>query len=329
MNSSLKVLAVAALASAAASFAYAQNAAPPAAQAPPANTKRGADASADLNKGPYFSVGPQFPNDPNAPARAGRGAAAAGGAAAGGRAGANGAPAAGRGAAAGAAGRGAAANVAAAGGPPLGANGVATFGTEDNAALIWEEHWTRAPLTQPMTQANLGNQNLRLHIYGDPAGIRKTAHANEDYTYTGESLNNWALTVSDPTSYWDLRVPGKILLRTRNTGYRVTHIIIKTPDGKYYASEEGTGESSAWVNRDYIFSDLHWRNLTMVDAPSNVASATRPVDPKRAVLVATSVATPDLSKVEEVGFSDLMPGGFIPATTRVNGWALFGKKVPR
>jgi hypothetical protein len=180
-----------------------------------------------------------------------------------------------------------------------------------------------------MTQANLGNQQLRLHIYGDAAGIRKTAHGNEDYTYTGETRNNWAITVSDPTSYWDLRVPAKLLLRTRNTGFRLAHIIIKTSDGKYYASEEGSGESSAWMNRDYILADLHWRNLTMTDAPSNVASATRPVDPNRAVLAPTSVATPDLSKVEEIGFSDLMPGGFIPATLRINAWALFGKKVPR
>ena len=293
---------------AAGSFAHAQNAAPNAAPRAPVATKQGPSAAAQLMAGPYFAVGPQFPSDPNIPA-APRGGAGRG-------------PAAADGAAPGRGGRGAGAG----GGPPLGANGVATFGTEENAPLIWEEHWTRAPMTQPMTQGNLGNPSLRLHIYGDPAGIRKTQHPNEDYTYTGESPNNWMLTVSDPTSYWDLRVPGKIMMRTRNTGYdRLAHIIIKTPDGKYYASEEGSGESSAWVNRDYILADLHWRNLTMADAPSN----SRKADPNRAVIAATSVATPDLSKVEEIGFSDLMPGGFIPATLRINGWALFGKKVAR
>src|SRR5579871_3640648 len=61
-------------------------------------------------------------------------------------------------------------------GPPRGANGAPAFGTDENAALIFEEHWTNSPLTQPMKQENLGNQNLKLHLYGDLAGIRKTAH---------------------------------------------------------------------------------------------------------------------------------------------------------
>ena len=40
------------------------------------------------------------------------------------------------------------------------------FGTDENAELIFEEHWTNAPMTQPMKQENLGNQSLRLHLYG-------------------------------------------------------------------------------------------------------------------------------------------------------------------
>jgi hypothetical protein len=204
--------------------------------------------------------------------------------------------------------------------------GAASFGTGENAELIFEEKWTRAPLTQPMTQENLGNQHLRLHLYGDIGGIRKTMHEIEDYTYTGETRNNWMITVSDPRNYFDLTLPGKVMLRTRNTGFRQTHIVIKTADGNYFVSEEGSGESRAWMNRDYILADLHWRSLTMVDTLNN---ARRPAAPDRAVIVAAGVATPDLGRVDEIGFTDLMPGGFIPATTRVNSWAVYGKTVPR
>jgi len=207
-----------------------------------------------------------------------------------------------------------------------GGGGANSFGTGENAELIFEEKWTRAPMAQPMTQENLGNQNLKLHLYGDTGGIRKTFHEIEDYTYTGETRNNWMITVSDPTSYFDLTLPGKVMLRTRNKGFRLTHIVIKTADGNYYVSEEGSGESKAWMNRDYIMADLHWRNLTMVDTLNN---ARRPAAPERAVIVAAGVATPDLSKVDEIGFTDLMPGGFIPATTRINAWAVYGKKVAR
>lgn len=206
--------------------------------------------------------------------------------------------------------------------------GGGSFGTAENAELIFEERWTRAPLAQPMKQENLGNQHLRLHLYGDVEGIRKTMHAVEDYTYTGETRNTWMITVSDPASYFDLRLPGKVMLRTRNTGFRLTHIVIRTSDGRFYVSEEGSGESSAWMNRDYILADLQWRNVTMDDRPTSV-NPNRPADPKRHVIVATSRATPDLSKIDEIGFTDLLPGGFIPATTRINAWAVYGKKAAR
>ena len=212
--------------------------------------------------------------------------------------------------------------------PPAGSRAPAGMGTDAIAPLIFEERWTRAPQAQPMTQSNLGNQDLQLHLYGDIAGIRKTWHPSEDYTYTGETRTNWAITVSDPRHYWDLTGAARLMLRTRNSGYRFTHVVIRTGDGKYFASEEGSGESSAWMNVDYILGDLHWRSLLMNDTPTN-ASNQRAPDPGLVPIVPQARATPDLGHVDEVGFSDLMPGGWIPATTRVNAFALYGRKVAR
>ena len=204
---------------------------------------------------------------------------------------------------------------------------VETKVSESGPTLLFEEKWTRAPMAQPMLQANLGNQHLILHAYGDTNGIRKTYHPTEDYTYTGETKSNWALTVSDPKNLWDLTGNAKIMVRTRNSGYRFTHVVIKTADGRYYASEEGSGESSEWMNVDYVFSTLHWRSLLMVDRPTNASNRRQP-DPNLVPIIPQGKATPELSRVEEVGFSDLMPGGWIPATTRVNSFALYGKNVP-
>jgi hypothetical protein len=195
------------------------------------------------------------------------------------------------------------------------------------AALLFREDWAR-PMAQPMVQASIGNQHLVLHIYGNATEIRKTAHPTEDYTYTGETMSNWAITLSDPKVMWDLSGDGRVRLKTRNSGYRFTHVVIKTADGKYFASEEGSGESTAWMEVDYILGNLHWRNLLMTDTPTNASNQRKP-DPTRVPIVPTSVGTPDLTKVDEVGFSDLMAGGWIPATTRVKSWEVWGKAVPR
>ena len=201
-------------------------------------------------------------------------------------------------------------------------------GNAEPVKLLFHEAWTRAPLTQPMVQENLGNQNLTLHIYGNASEIRKTMHPNDDYTYTGEATTNWAITVSDKANFWNLTGAARMRLKTQNSGYRFVHVVIKTADGKYFVSEEGSGESSSWIERDYVLSDLRWRNLLMTDTPTNASNRRQP-DPKRVPIIPTSKATPDLSKVDEVGFSDLMAGGWIPATARVASFSLYGKAVPR
>jgi hypothetical protein len=197
----------------------------------------------------------------------------------------------------------------------------------DPATLLFREAWT-SEMAQPMVQASLTNQSLQLHIYGNPEEIRKTAHPTEDYTYTGETTTNWAIMLGDPKHSWDLTRDGRIRLKTRNSGLRTTHIVIKTADGTYYASEEGSPESSAWIERDYILRDLTWRTLLMTDTPTN-ASNRRAPNPKRVPLIPTTRGTPDLTRVEEIGFSDLMEGGWIPATSRIQSWEVWGKAVAR
>ena len=44
----------------------------------------------------------------------------------------------------------------------------------------------------------------------------------------------------------------------------------------------------------------------------------RAPDPSLAPITLLEKAMPNLSRVDEVGFSDLTPDGWIPATTRVN-----------
>jgi hypothetical protein len=213
--------------------------------------------------------------------------------------------------------------------PPAGGAAIPQIGGNPaGAPLIFEETWNNLPMAQPMTQAHLSNRNLTLHLYGDVSAIRKSAHPTENYTYTGESVTNWAVTFSEPGSLYNLSRNGKVRLKTRNSGWRLTHIVIRTADGRYFVSEEGNGESTYWIERDYILADLTWRNLMMEDRPTNASNQRQP-DPKRTPIIPTSRGTPDLTKIEEIGFSDLMPGGWIPASSRVNAFSVFGAKTPR
>ena len=209
------------------------------------------------------------------------------------------------------------------------AQGGFTSAPEHPAVMLFRETWA-TEATQPMVQASISNKSLTLHIYGDASEIRKSTHAQDDeqYTYTGETTTNWAITLSDPKNSWDLTGDGRIRLQTRNSGLRTTHIVIKTADGKYFVSEEGNPESTAWIARDYIFRDTTWRALLMTDTPSNASNRRQP-NGKRVPIIPMQRATPDLSKVEEVGFSDLMEGGWIPSTSRIRSWEVWGTAVPR
>ena len=162
----------------------------------------------------------------------------------------------------------------------------------------------------------------------DAAAIRKSQHPTENYLYTGESVTNWGLTVSDPAAFWDLTGNARIRLKTRNSGYRLLHVMLKTADGKWYVSEEGNGESTALIEMDYIPRDLHCRELVMEDRPTNASNRRQP-HATRQPLVAAAVARPDLTQVEQIGFTDLMPGGWIPSSSRVAGFEVYGRRTPR
>jgi hypothetical protein len=57
-------------------------------------------------------------------------------------------------------------------------------------------------------------------------------------------------------------------------------------------SDAAVGTFTDWLNYEFAVGDLRWLTL----------------DPKRVVTTGTWVQNPDLSKVDEIGFADLMPG---------------------
>ena len=99
----------------------------------------------------------------------------------------------------------------------------------------------------------------------------------------------------------NLTGPSKIRWRSKQSGFRNLHVILKLSDGSWLVSRQGDGSSGDWRTMEFNISDLEWYSF-------DIQSIT---EMKR-------VINPDLSKVEEIGFTDLMPGGKSDACSRLD-----------
>lgn len=77
-------------------------------------------------------------------------------------------------------------------------------------------------------------------------------------------------------------------------------------------SDESDGPSTDWRVREFNVSDIQWRKLNIEN-----------------VIEAEWVDRPDLSRVDEIGFTDLMRGGGSPASSRVDWIEVYGVERPR
>jgi len=179
-------------------------------------------------------------------------------------------------------------------------------------ALFFREQWKIGSAQHNVTQADVENPNLELKLYG-PSG--KQIQLNYDHLWTGSCEFNCAMALRDKNNYVDLTGTGKIRWLTRQDGLQQVHAIIKLADGTWLISEHG----------DAAGLDLHASEFTL--------SETRwfPMDMDRVVTHGKWVDKPDLSKVDEIGFTTLMPGsGHGSGGFGDLGWIeVYGRAVPR
>ena len=146
--------------------------------------------------------------------------------------------------------------------------------------------------------------------------IRKSHHdrpADDPYNvWSGPCLGNWALTLKNKNYYADLSSYSKLRWRSEQSGLRNLHIILKLANGSWLVSDQSTGASKDWKISEFNLSDIKWYELDI-----NTIHEERPV------------VNPDLSKVDEIGFTDLMVGGLSNACSRVDWIEVDGKKVKR
>ena len=171
-----------------------------------------------------------------------------------------------------------------------------------------------------IVQGDVTNPNLEVHLYGDKVGTRTVIQPyNKDITYVMSLLctSNWAITLRDKNNDVDLTGLATLTWRTRVSGFHLLRPILKLADGTWLVGDKTVGLSLDWVQSEFNLVDVRWRTLDI----ENVVEGRE----------AKWVENPNLSRVEEIGFTDLMRGAGHGSGggSRVDWIQVSGKPVPR
>ena len=192
------------------------------------------------------------------------------------------------------------------------------------APLFFREDWkqvTGLPTEHPITQAGVANPNLELKLYGlsgkdiQENGLPTTPN-NPLHVWTGLCENPCALTFREKNNYVDFTEGGKIKWNIKVSGFHQVRPLIKLLDGTYLIGDHADGTVSDYHPYEFSIGDVRWIKIDAAKVWT------------RGNLLLEKV---DISKVDEVGFADIIPGsghgdgGYVDV-----GWIeVYGKPVKR
>lgn len=183
--------------------------------------------------------------------------------------------------------------------------------------LFFREDWKENPAEIPLSQKHVNNPDLLVNLYGEGQdSLKKSHHDRPDddpyYVWSGLCLKNWMVTLKHRNKNVDLTEFAKIKWRTKQFGLRYLRIVLKLADGTWLISDLCDGPAKDWRIKEFNIQEINWHKL----------------DSKRIVEIG-GAGKPDLSDVEEIGFTDLMPGGMSNACSRLDWIEVYGKPVNR
>ncbi len=182
--------------------------------------------------------------------------------------------------------------------------------------LFFKETWKQAPGNVPVTQEYVTNPDLKLNLYGtgkEDFGV--TSEGNVPHIWTGLCATSCALTLSKKDSLVDLTGKAKIRWSLKTSGFHDVRPVLKLADGTYLIGDHTDADTFDYRESEFFLSEVHWMKIDMPKVQTK----------------GTLLDKVDLSKVEEVGFADLMPGsGHGNGGYSDVAWIeVYGKPVPR
>lgn len=138
------------------------------------------------------------------------------------------------------------------------------------------------------------NPNLEVQAYGDGKNILVAIGRNETdpHTFDGLCERPCGMTFRDKNNYFDLTGKAKIKWTTIVSGFHRVQPLIKLADGTLLIGNQADGSVADWHQSEVSLNEVRWLKL----------------DPTRGVTLGVWVERPNLSKVDEVGYFDVIPG---------------------
>lgn len=168
------------------------------------------------------------------------------------------------------------------------------------APLFFREDWkavTGVPVEHPINQLAVANPNLDLKLYGPfSKDIQENGAAgdvnNPLHVWTGLCEGPCALTFREKNNYVDLTGNAKMSWYIKVSGFHKVYPLLKLADGTFLLGDLGVGTVLAYHPFELSFSEVRWIKMDM----------------DKVYTRGNLLPSVDLSKVDEIGFVDLIPG---------------------
>jgi len=176
--------------------------------------------------------------------------------------------------------------------------------------LFFTETWKQTGLERNVDRDVLTNPNLELKLYGSTskeiqiAPTTPNSRLDPPNLWTGICNGPVAATLRDKNNYVDLAGRAKIRWQTRSAGFHVVRPVLKLADGTWLVGDhaDGDGTTENFIETEFSLASVRWLRLDI-----NTVTTVH-AERQKAPEIGRWVEKPDLSKVDEIGFADLMPG---------------------